>query len=843
MNKAFIKFIVCMILSVAVMLMMSVGVFADKLPEEGTEPSDEIVDGEVVDGEEEPEEELPAHLTGAGFLNETEMTIPLTLYDDYEYVCGDEKNGMAMYYDAKGGTGLFYLQKIVDGEVVRWHSTAYQNTRIEDPTIGESIQSMRSQIIIESVSRAEMATKSFAEERSSRFDCIGLDGAGLKNLKVVKKDNGLKISYTFPSIGVTVPVEYTIKDGKFYATVVIGEIDEGKDHYLININLLPALGVGTWEEDGYVLIPDGSGAIMDFNNGAFLELGYRQYEAKVYGEDMAIVEKEQVTYKEDIRLPVFGIVKNNNALYGIITKGDGAASIVGMSGNSRFGYNGVSSIFHYRVMQKQMNLFNKRDVNFVAQPKFGKDDKYQVCYDVLFNEEANYMGIASAYRDYLKDAKALKRQDTTPKFHMDAIGAFEQDATFLGIIPYTETVTLTTYEQCATILGELKSAGISNLTLRYLGWSNNGVENKELPDEAASLSALGGSDGMKTLQEYTNKNGIKLFPDVDLLRFQESGNGVSARSAGIRTVFGKIAYQPKYMLSTYVTVLGSEITATLSPEKISWAAERYMASLLEENFKAVSLSTLGDFCYSNFYEDNEQYRYYFPERVAEVLSKYAGKAEMSFEGGNAYVLPYASLITNVPIHSSGYDVLNQDVPFYQAVLHGWIPYTTESIPQAGNPEATYLAAVETGSELLYVGIYEKADVLFDTEYDHFYGSTYTLWMKQAVAQYKEYMPLLQKIHDQEMTMHGELMQGVYLTGYENGVQTVVNYNDKAVTLSDGTEVAAMGFVTGENKWSLAKPEPEPTPDENPEEVPEDGLDVGEGEGVIVDDEEGDEVIG
>lgn len=831
MNKKNIRFIICMLLSVAMLLTITVGVLAeeddvigedDVLTDDGavSDENDDVVieegtddsEGEDSDDwtEEEPTEDDP--------------------YASYEYICGDKENGLAMYYDKEGGNGLFYLQETVNGETVRWHSTVDQEILYEEPTIGDANQAVRSQIVIESVSRAEMITKAFAEERSSKFDCIEQEG---DNLKVEKLANGLRVTYTFPVVGITVPVEYTLEDGKFYASILIDGIKDDGDHVLININLLPAFGAGNWEDEGYSFVPDGCGALIDFNNDAYHELGYRQYEAMVYGADMAIVEKEKATYTEDIRLPVFGIVNGDNAIYGIITEGDGAASITAMSGNSQFGYNGASSIFHYRVMQKQLNLFNKRDVNLVAEPKYKKGALYQVCYDTLSGKDANYIGMATAYREYLKNEKALQKKDTSPRFHVDALGAFEQDATFLGIIPYTEVVSLTTFSQCRTMLDDMRAQGMKNLSLRYRGWGGNGLENKELPDEVDPISDLGGSDELAALQSYTTKYGIPFFPVVDLLQFTEGGNGVNARDDGIRTVFGKISYQPKYMLSTYVTVLESDITATLSPERIEWAASRYMDSLVEEKFDEINLSTLGDYCYSNFYEDNEQYRYSFPEQVVNAVKPYVGKVKMSFDGGNAYVLPYASLITNVPIHSSGYDVFNADVPFYQAVLHGWIPYTTESIPQAGDPSVTYLAGVETGSELLYVGVYEKAEVLFDTEFDYYYGSSYELWKEQAIKQYKEYMPLLEKIHDQEIVEHGELEDNVYLTGYANGVQVVVNYDKYDVEIG-GKTIPAGGFVYDVNAWSLEQPEE--TPDMDDVGVDAEGEGVIEGETIVTDDE-------
>ena len=38
--------------------------------------------------------------------------------------------------------------------------------------------------------------------------------------------------------------------------------------------------------------------------------------------------------------------------------------------------------------------------------------------------------------------------------------------------------------------------------------------------------------------------------------------------------------------------------------------------------------------------------------------------------GNAYALPYADAIVNLPTSSSGYSLVNASIPFYQMVIHG-----------------------------------------------------------------------------------------------------------------------------------------------------------------------------
>ena len=747
-----IRSVLCLILSVAMLLTVSGSVVAEQ--------AEDVTENETVE------------------IGEIDLSA-------YEQV--GQSGDLTMF--ANRENGYFYLKNSVTGK--EWHSVPV-DVEYDEVSKGASTRgAVRSQLMISYVNRNEMATVEYAQEANSNADCLNEGGLTVDFDAV---DNGIQVTYKFPAVGITVPVVYELKDGNFFARVLVDQITEEEvddnSYVLIDVTVLPAFGAGNWATEGYLFVPDGSGALVEFNNGIQLSSAYK---SMIYGSDMSIVPETQVTYTESIRLPVFGTMIGNDALMGIVTEGDATSSITLINGNARCGYNAISSVFHYRVMQAQYNLFNKRKVNLVAEPEYGLDS-YEVRYSALTGDDADYIGMATKYREYLIAEKGLTKQNVKPTLHVDAVGTFEQPATFLGIIPYTERVQLTTYDECVEMLGDLKEAGISDISLKYIGWSNNGIENVKIPKAASPLKVLGGSSAFKTLQNYAATEGIAFYPEADLMSFKKNGNGITIRKNSIRSVFGKTTYLQKFMLSTYVMELGTNVTALLSPEKLSFVGNRYLTSLQNQGLSGVSLSTMGEYCYSNFYEKNEQYRSQFPKFVAETLQPYkdAGVA-MSFDGGNAYVLPYASLITNVPTHSSGYDIFCEDVPFYQAVLHGYIPYTTESLPQTADPQAAYLAAVETGTELAYIGIHEQASELFDSDYNYLYGSTYTLWMEKAVAQYKEYMPLLNKIYDQTIVDHQKIAENVYMTEYANGVQVIVNYNSEAVTV-EGTEIAAHSFT-------------------------------------------------
>ena len=52
---------------------------------------------------------------------------------------------------------------------------------------------------------------------------------------------------------------------------------------------------------------------------------------------------------------------------------------------------------------------------------------------------------------------------------------------------------------------------------------------------------------------------------------------------------------------------------------------------------------------------------------------------MLITGGNAYALPYADQIVNVPMESSHFNIVDETVPFYQMVIHGSIDYAGSPI--------------------------------------------------------------------------------------------------------------------------------------------------------------------
>lgn len=94
------------------------------------------------------------------------------------------------------------------------------------------------------------------------------------------------------------------------AEILYDEIEEYGAARITNIDLFPSFGAGKVGEDGYLFLPSGSGALVDYADSESSSASYRQM---VYGENPAVglllkTKPEQGA----IRLPVFG-AKNGDA--------------------------------------------------------------------------------------------------------------------------------------------------------------------------------------------------------------------------------------------------------------------------------------------------------------------------------------------------------------------------------------------------------------------------------------------------------------------------------------------------------------------------------------------------
>lgn len=726
-----------------------------------------------------------------------------------------ESGQLTMYADME--KGWFAVRNNASG--CWWYS--HPNDVLTDTTTTGSLrQELRSDLVVGYM---------FSEQSASGAVNYANSQTGPvrdKTVSVTRIPNGIQVVYDFMAIGIRVPVTYTLEAGasgeeaELKASVLCGGILEGsafldakraegaseeelssvQTGLLLNLWLLPSFGAQACLQDaqadtasvpeGYAFVPDGSGALITFDQSPAIESAYSKM---VYGEDAALEKQTVSTVEQNILLPVFGVVRDQDAMVGIITRGEGAASIAAYKANPDCHYTGVSSRVHFRLLAGTTlykNQSNSREVT-QASDTLGFVDSYEITYRFLSGDKADYSGMAEAYRQYLLDTEQMAERTQTPAVVLDILGAADVTANFLGF-SYAKTTALTSFEQAAAMVEELNAGGVDHVAVRYLGW-NGGLMNRKVVTSARPLSILGGEKAFQTLKERLEAAGNPFYPDVDFLRFTKNGSGYKASRDAIQTVFGLTAGQNEYLRSTYEPSSAIAPYYLLTPGRLQEAVSAFLPSYGELGASGISLSTMSYLYYSDLGDQHPFYRAGLQDVYKALLQDMAGY-DVAAQSANAYMLAAAQRVIDVPVDSSDEDIFACSVPFYQIVTHGYVATSTPAMNTAYDQQLAFLKTVETGSELYYTVMDADPTVLQTTRHNGYYNAGYSAWKDVIMQQYASYAPLLESIYDQPITEHLRLSEDVYRTVYGNGIAVTVNYGGQPYSLPDGRTVPAKDFI-------------------------------------------------
>ena len=238
----------------------------------------------------------------------------------------------------------------------------------------------------------------------------------------------------------------------------------------------------------------------------------------------------------------------------------------------------------------------------------------------------------------------------------------------------------------------------------------------------------------------------------------------------------------------------------LSPSAFSEVAEKLTGSLQKKDLNTLSLGSLTTALYGDY--GKQAISRDAAQQLLEDAYQQITDADISLlaNGANAYALPYVQEITDVPLQSSGFDVFDEDIPFYQMVMHGVKSYGTSAVNASATPEETVLLAIASGSSLHFDMIGEETSTLKDTVLDGLYYASAESWTDYAAQSYAFSKAVLSGLGDQTITGY-ERKGDVITTTYENGTVVETDLAKQIVTV-DGTAYAMADYVE-EGSWNEA----------------------------------------
>lgn len=594
-----------------------------------------------------------------------------------------------------------------------------------------------------------------------------------------------------------VPLHYQLEGENLLVSVKPEEVEYNQDgFYLTNINLMENFGAGASGETGYLFVPDGSGALIYYNNG---KTARQAYTGQVYGADWSVNflsdKKPEYDNLLSVKLPVFGAVTGEQAFLAILEDGEALASINADISGRINSYHTVYAGFTY-LQNGPISLGDIIGNNsFQMYAKRSYEGEFRIRYAFLSGSAADYSGMANYYRKYLAERGVLKRQEVSENlpFYVEYIGAIEKSKSLLGV-KYNASVALTTFSQAAQISQKLTEAGVKNQKVRFTGWMNGGMSNSA-PSKISPVSAVEKGMDTKNYVKTMKEAGIPVFFDTEFQKIfhDKLFDGYASGSEGPR-YFDKTVVQTGDYLIPNGLIRKKDINL-LSPYYLDKLLNKYVTSAEKYQLSAISAGGLAANVYSDFMESRYTDRQQAAKLNGEALAKLAETSQGVLMGENAgqFALSALTDIVKAPMDSNNFQILDETVPFYEMVLRGYIEYAGNPINLADDMEWTLLKTIETGGGLYYQWCYAENSLVKETDYSYLYSIHYSGWLEEAISQYQRLNEVFQKLQGQSILRHEKAADGVYLVTYEKGTQIGVNYNE-TVYDQNGIQIGARDFT-------------------------------------------------
>lgn len=623
-------------------------------------------------------------------------------------------------------------------------------------------------------------------------------------------DNGIKFTFHFKKYDILVPLLITLNDdGSFNATVPAGEIVENKPetdaegntgYQIVSIHILENMGATDASSDGYIVVPDGSGAVINYNNGT-LAGDNNTYEANVYGRDLAVGLLGATAVTETVTMPVMSTINKtgakDNGLVLVAADGDAyAIAHAAVTGQNVTDLNACWFEFKLRTTDKYY-MGSSNEPLTVFEANGIKAGDCTVTYYAMSDDDLSFVDSAKVYREYLIEKQGLtkKTEAGSAPFYLTLYGGTTKEQSILGF-PVDIQTAATTYSEALEIVKKLEAQGIDNIKIIYEDFNEAGV----VSNIAATFqysSLLGGKNDYKEFSDYVASKGYELFPSCDIMEFYKSGNGYSFTLNASKQITKSYATQTEFELAFGLPHETKPSWTILSPYYFTDIFNKLSDTFKAEGSTGISLNQASYTLYSDFSRYNADGRNYFvrEDTIGILKNGYQKLKNDGFtvltENANQYVLQYADYIKDVPLYSSDFDIFDYDVPFAQTVLHGYIPLTSKSINKSADADELRLLSLVTGTPIHYEMMYENPNKFTDCEYDSYYYTYYEGWLERCGKEYKLFNEIIASVSDATITEYNRISETEFESTFSNGNKIYVNtdtyeikYNGTSYDLAD-----------------------------------------------------------
>lgn len=597
------------------------------------------------------------------------------------------------------------------------------------------------------------------------------DSIEMENVSSKKIKNGICVTYFFEEISVSVPVKYILNNNSIDISIDTGSITEAEEH-VVSVAIAPmACSIQNDSDDNnYLFYPSGSGALIYPHS--YDTVGKR-YSEEVFGTDA--IRKNygdlNLTAEESIRLPVYGAKNNNNAICAIIKKGAETANIECWSGSTALRFSTVYPNFSVRGYEWSGRMTMEASKIY---SKFKTNDDISVSYYLLSNEDANYIGMANVYRQYLINEIGMQKVEETP-MSLKFFGGYQTTKNFLGI-QYKKFLTLTRLKDVKKITTEIMKITDEIPSVQLLGFGRDGLCVKKLCGDFTINSNLGSKKELSELSKWSIDSKVNLYFDFDALGIS-SGNIISnSKNCAIASNGSSNAIYT-YNIATRKKIASEHKFHLIKREKVEKVISKIADKSNELGINGISLSSLSNTTYSDYSNSKYFCKGNMSDDVIDCLALIRKKNyKIATNDANAYAAAMADIVIDAPTNSAKSFAFDIDIPFYSIVFKGYLAMTTSPLNLSSSVEDLILKAAESGMGLGYSVLSEYDEDLFDSYKTELAKSQYGTVLKIIQKYENDYFKYFNAVKGTTIKNHFIVGGNVAVTQFDNGSSVYVNYS-------------------------------------------------------------------
>lgn len=616
-----------------------------------------------------------------------------------------------------------------------------------------------------------------------------------KNISIT--GNGFTAEVFYEEIGLGYTLSVSLEGDHVIAEIPDDSIrEEVEGTYFNEISIYPMLGYTyLGSREGYMLIPDGNGAIinLDDKEGRF----GGGFSGMIYGDDSGIRDSsvlsllwedrggyETVTDSEYVMAPIFGMVHTDSqmAVLGIVEQGAERASIEGVPNGVSINYNRIFSKFIKRRLYSQPTSNGNSGSIEQAEPARTKTD-IKVRYCFASGDQASYAGLANLYRNYLLDNGEIEKKDCSYNTRVDFLGSDRED-----FLIFKKEVPVTTMEDAREIYTDLTDNSVSNIFSMYKGWQEGGIYNLPVTSYKASKD-LGGTSALTSLSKDFAEKGVKLYLYQDGLRINPYDNNTTfnVMKRVDKRAFEENTYKEIFPIMQYIL-----------PRQSGKNLNSLASSMTKKGLSNMALSgvthNLSSYTYSGKYYTRLDSKKAYDSQMKELAEKVTLALEQPF----AYQWKYMSSFVDMPTGTSSYVYEDEEVPFLSMTLRGVVPMYSDYVNFEANKEEFFLNLVDMGIYPSFFVTKEDSSKLIYTNSNDIYSSRYDTY-RDTIIQYNEELEKLNADIGEGYIINREFKDDkhkVVKVTYDNGKAVYVNYSGESVTV-DGFTLEGLSYKVGE----------------------------------------------